>query len=239
MVDYAVICERWRMPLGGTDGSAWFLDWVRRKPRESSTHVTAGYAAYASLAKADGAGAYAKVVEYFGGMGCQSMIIQDRFHPVEHVIYEQHEMAVEHLRFALRGVPGVSVRHGDALQNREPADLFAMDFGDLTAHKANTVYRPTLEWVFSQKPRAVVITDIAGPKLPLHRARYGQIIGGTPRSYPEYLQGLTGWFEREFGCGLYACFYHPWSAVMAFIPGPPRGGPISPAGLTPKGIHLE
>lgn len=239
MVEHAVICERWRIPLGGTDQDAWFLDWVRRKTKEASGHVTAGYAAYSSLVDLHGVGAYDRVVEFFGGMGCQSLVIENRLKPKSHIVYEKHPLAAEHLRRALKDYPAVSVVHGDALLNEEPADLFAMDFGDLTAHQANTTYRPVLKKVFDQKPKAVVLADISGPKLPLHRARYGEIIGHDCSTYENYLIGLTRWIEREFNCGLHACFYHPWSASMAFIPGPPRGGPVSPIPLQPRGIHLE
>jgi hypothetical protein len=235
----ALICERWPMPLhdGGaelTDG--WFAAWVRRRPRESSTHIAASYAAYHALATAGMT--FATAYECFGGMGCQSLIIRNLFAPRTHHVVDNHPDAVAHLR-RLLDRPGETVHQTDSYQTAPTAELVGLDFGDFTAHQAHTRARPLLERTFAAAPRAAVLTDIAGPRLHLHRRRYSSLLDHPCDTYRDYLQGLAGWLGRQFGYRPLAIYEHRWSALLALVPGQPDGpAPVRPVPQQPEGIRL-
>lgn len=215
-----VVCERWTMPVGQQDEtSQWFLDWVLRRPNESSTHVTAGFHAYAALPEVyPGPQPFATATEYFGGLGCQALMIQSMFAPPQHVVVERHPLAAFHLRSLLRERPGVEVVEGDAFAVNHPADLVGLDFGNLTALKAQREFKPLLDQVFAAQPKAVVLTDIAGQRLHLLRERYQDLLAHDCSTYPEYLHGLVGYFLGAYDYQAVSCFHHRWSAVMTLVP---------------------
>jgi hypothetical protein len=208
------------MPLGLRDESSeWFLDWVLRRPRESSTHVTAGFAAYEALRSIyPDEKPFASATEYFGGLGCQSLMIQEIYGPARHTVVELHPLAARHLKGVLRDRPGANVIHGDAFGVNEPAELVGLDFGNLTILQAQGALRPLLSQVFASKPKAVVLTDIAGQRLHLQRSRYERLLGHDCSTYVAYLRGLALYLERTYDYRPLACFHHRWSAVLAMVP---------------------
>jgi hypothetical protein len=234
----AVICERWPLKLGVPGGeNAWFVDWVLRSPVQSGRHVTASYEAYLSLR-----GAYPQerpfgsALEYFGGLGCQSLIIRHLFSPPLHTVCEIHPEAVKHLRT----LPGVQVEQLDSLRYKGTAELLGMDYGNLTIHKAQRELRPMLERAFDSQPKAVVLTDIAGPHLHLHRQRYAEALGHECSDYPQYLHGLAAYWRRTYGYRVLHCSYHRWSAVMSLVPEGTEGATrIEPVSELPRGIVLQ
>lgn len=244
-VNRAIICERWDVPLAdSSDGNRWFADWVRRDPKQTSAHVTAGYCAYRALSLVYTPDELRTAEEFFGGLGCQSLIIGDRWRPEQHIIHEQHPAAVEHLRALL---PRADVRLSDSYAV-EPAgaDLVGLDFGDLTAWRLceGQAHRRLLDAVFTRKPKAVVLTDIAGPRLHLHRARYGVALGARSLpSYPVYLEALVRWFQTTYDYALVRGYWQKWSTVLALVPaenfiGLHRPGDAEPRPDGPRGIEI-
>jgi hypothetical protein len=237
-----IVCERWTMPLGRREpASQWFLDWVMRRPKESSQHVTAGFAAYSALAAAyPGPQPFTTATEYFGGMGCQSLMIQNLYGPEQHTVIEQHPLAAGHLNSLLRARPGARIILGDAYASDEPADLIGLDFGNLTILQAQTAMKPLLDRVFAAGPKAVVLTDIAGQRLHLQRKRYAELLGRDCPDYEAYLRGLAAYLERTYGYRLLACFHHRWSAVLALVPATVEVEPLyAPPPESPQGILLR
>lgn len=239
------VCERWRMTLDPDGGRDWFLDWALRRPHDVSAHLTAGFFAYLSLQLAYEPGELRTAREYFGGMGAQALMIQESCHPLAHTVLDVSRSAVDHLRSALDGRP-VHVQQADsyAPESYVPASLVGLDFGDLTAWRLlpGQSQRALLDRVFSGAPRAVVLTDVAGPRLHLHRARYQRVLGEHGPDYPSYLSAMGWWVANTYGYAPLRTYYHRWSAVTSFVPRDASlragGHQINPVPDRPRGLEI-
>jgi hypothetical protein len=216
-------------------GEKWFLDYVLRSPRDAGIHLTAGWHAYQALGEVK----MWNVVEYFGGMGAQSLMIQERFSPLLHLVLDNSQEAVEHIK---KQVPEVAAAQADSYdpQQYRPADLVGLDFGDLTVWKTREgeKHRDLLDRVFAGEPKGVVLTDVACRYLHLHRERYETLLGaGSCASYPIYLEALADRLEALYGYVMVGGFYHRWSTVMALVPEGERV-PFVPTPETPIGLTV-
>lgn len=238
MMHDVTICERWPMKLAREpDGS--FLDWVLKSPKEASKHITAGFLAYRSLYTVYEGREMRSAREYFGGIGAQSLIIRALWRPVYHTITDNNPGAVSHLRRELRAI---NVRLADAYDPAEAeyADLVGLDFGDLTAWRTRLgePHRALLNRVFDPHPKAVVLTDVAGPRLALQRDRYENLMHRDCSTYVSYLWALVNRLTEIYDYKLHRGYYDRWSAVMAFVPngvgdlGYLHPKPERPVGLT-------
>lgn len=233
MTTIAYILERYTMKLEHTT-EPWFADWVLRSPKEAGIHLTAGWLALNSIKDLD----ITSAREYFGGIGAQALMIEELFSPETHMALEFSEQAVDHMR---RELPAhIYVGHADSYDpsSCSPADLVALDFGDLTVWKTREgqKHRELLDRVFAHHPKAVLLTDISCRYLHLHRERYETLLGpGTCDTYEHYLYALIGRLEELYGYTLRAGFSHRWSTVMALVPEGQRGRivdtPMSPVGI--------
>lgn len=228
------ICERWTQYVQ-PPSEKWFLDYVVRAPRDSSVHLTAGWSAY-QLIKELGV-EVTSAVEYFGGMGAQSLMIQELWNPKHHVALDYSQEAVGHIK---KQVPGVHAQQADSYDPtwQHWAHLVGLDFGDLTVWKTREgePHRGLLDRVAEEEPHAVVLTDVACRYLHLHRERYETLLGpGSCASYETYLEAFADRLESLYGWVLVGGFAHRWSTVMALVPGGKRGDfvptPSSPVGL--------
>lgn len=242
------ICERWKLSAPALPGAGepWFMDWVQREPQQVSRHLTAGFYAYLSLQEVYGLGELRSAREYFGGMGAQSLMIQDGIRPMDHEVLERNLVAVAWLKGALADRP-VHVYRADsyAPESARRADLVGLDFGDLTAWRlvSGQPQRALLDRVFGGAPKAVVLTDIAGPRLHLHRERYAGVLHRRPQSlinYPAYLYALDDWFRAHYGYRMVRGYYHRWSAVLALVPARLTGeGVLLPVPDSPRGLEIR
>lgn len=225
----ARILEEWEVDLPEpVPDDPWFLDWALQAPRQSGIHLTAGWHAYQSISDLD----IESAREYFGGLGVQSLVIDHFFDLSSHVVLDNSPAAVAYL-----GLWGQLADSFDP-RNTEPAELVGLDFGDLTVWKAQKPgpHFDLIDRVFTLGPKAVVLTDVAGPRLHLHRKRYETLLGaGSCADYPTYLAAFARYIEERWGYGLVAGYYHRWSTVMALVPGEGTGvftpTPDSPVGL--------
>lgn len=235
------ICERWTQYVQQPT-EKWFLDYVVRAPRDAGVHLTAGLAAYQRVANVyaeKGLERFGSAVEYFGGMGAQSLMIRELFRPKSHLVYDFSHEAVQHIKTQVEGVDAQQADSYDP-DNFYAADLVGLDFGDLTVWKTREgeKHRELLDRVFAGRPNAVVLTDVACRYLHLHRERYESLLGaGTCASYETYLEALSDRLEALYGYVMVGGFYHRWSTVMALVPSglAPRRHfvptPESPVGL--------
>lgn len=247
------VCERWRLHIGDPDhgpvsGARWFLDWVRSEPEQVSRHLTAGFMAYAAL-QAHYGRALETAREYFGGIGAQTMMIQELLRPRLHTVVDINEDAATLLGTA--GGQGVRAVRADAYspESYAGAELVGLDFGDLTAWRLRPgqPQRELLDRVMSGRPGAVVLTDIAGPRLHLHRDRYAQVLRVPPERltrYDVYLDGLNDWMRAHYGYALLRGYWHRWSAVGAFVPAyrlplEDLSRPWTPVPDEPKGLTIH
>lgn len=219
------ICEKWRLafPAPRTDHQRWFWDWVRKSPTQVSKHVAAAYHAYTALEQ-DHLLKPESVLELFGGAGFQSTIVRGLWNPPSHVIRDSHPEAYAHLWHALGEAPGVRIELADAVTAQIPpysAELICVDAGDWTIHRIQTTYAPLWEKICAACPRAIVLTDIAGPRAAANRELYAAALGDTPegcRTYRGYLKSLSRWLGRS-GYGVSHVFYHHWSAILVLVAG--------------------
>lgn len=231
MTDIARVLDRYTMTLEphepGTD--EWFQDWVLRSPKQAGHHLTAGWHAYASLLDIYSPADIFSATEFFGGLGVQALVIQDLFKPVDHVVLEYAREGVDHMRRVLPGHVDVRQRDSYRPESFVAADLYGVDFGDLTCWKTREgeQHRVLLDRIFATDPKAVVFTDIACRYLHLHRERYESLLGpGTCASYPQYLQALLARLQALYGYRLHRGYWDRWSTVMALVPDYVEGRPL-------------
>lgn len=232
-----IVCEKWRLPLPEPDGNDWYLDWVLKAPHQRAT--PAGWAAMQALAEA--VPDMGSAVEYFGGVGAQSLMITDLWSPEVLISLDYTPEAAAHLAT----IPGVTQAiQADSYDPRWDfswVDLVALDFGDFTVwkHREGLPHRQLIDRVFSGDPKGVVMTDIASRYLHLHRKRYETLLGaGSCADYPTYLEALADRFEALYGYKMVGGFWHGrWSSIMAFAPEGERV-PFSPCPERPVGIQV-
>lgn len=241
------VCERWTLHYSELrDGGAGrFLEWIRRDPDQVSRHLTAGFLAYGAVQSMYGPGGMT-AREYFGGFGAQSLMIADLLEPRAHTVIDRSAGAAAWLQDGLRH-RDILVQQADSYEpgSYAPADLVGLDFGDLTAWRLRPgqPQRELLDRVFSGSPKAVVITDVAGPRLHLHRERYGKVLHRRPQSltsYPTYLYALDDWFRAHYDYRMVRGYWHRWSAVLALVPTSvsPGEGPLLPVPAEPVGLEV-
>lgn len=248
----AHIAEQFTMPLEESPPGAepWYIDWAIKNPGKISKSVTVGWYAYQSLLSVYDAHEIRSAWEPFGGIGAQSLMIRGLFPDLaQHFVGEYTDRAVDHLRRVLPA--GVRVLRQDAYTSRPKyADLVGLDFGDFTCWKTREgqPHRALMDQVFGTAPyeepetvaKAVVLTDVAGPRLGLHRSRYEALLGtGTCADYPSYLDALADLLEETFGYTMIAGFYHHGAAKMALVPSDAGDrGIFVPAPPSPVGLEI-
>lgn len=219
----AKILDKWTVDLPETTpGEPWWLDWALRSPKEAGRHIQALQKATLAVARE----AYlsgvpvSSVWESFGGLGAQALIVEEYLVPETHTVCDYSGAAALHLTQELPPHVDVQVRDAySAPEDLPPADFYALDFGDLTAHKLKPGqrHRALLDAVVSKDPRFFTITDIACRYLHLHRESYDEILGaGSSTSYQRYLEAICAWVTRTYGYVLLEGHNHRWSTVMAF-----------------------
>lgn len=240
----AHIAEQFTMNLEESPPGAepWYIDWAIKNPKRISDSVTVGWYAYQSLLSVYEPEEIRTCWEPFGGIGAQSLIIRHLFPDLtDHWVGEYTQPAVDHLRRALP--KGVRVAKADAYATPPiPADLVGLDFGDLTCWKTREgqQHRAFLDAVFANRPKAVVLTDVAGPRLGLHRTRYEALLGsGTCATYASYLPALADLLEETFGYTVVAGFYHHGAGKMALVPSDAGDrGIFVPVPPSPVGLEI-
>lgn len=202
----------------------WFFDWYRKSPQEVIKHLQAGWIAYQSIREIE----INSATEYFGGIGAQSMMIRKLWNPPRHYVFDFNPQAAEHLRNLLPPPVAAWKANSYDIATFRRAELVGLDFGDLTCWKTREgePHRGLLDRVFASQPKAVVLTDIAGPRLHLHRERYETLLGkGTCTTYESYLRAFLERLNALYGYSPAGGAWHRWSAVVAMTPGEERSFP--------------
>jgi hypothetical protein len=235
-----IVCEKWKLPeLPQTENGAWFADWAARRPWDVSAHLTAGYHALHSLWNLQ---AHPRMVwEPFGGIGAQALMVEELWPRSTHFVNDVSQDAVDFIKRVVPSRPGFSAFQADsyAPESFIPADVIVADFGDLTVLRMEQPgkYHDLVERMFSGNAEAIVLTDIAGPRLHLVSGSYRPIVGDF-KNYQGYLRGLGIYVvEKYFRFHPWITFYHKWSSVTVFRSTPPPGRhiirpiPSSPIGF--------
>lgn len=230
------------MTIGEQTDPKSFLHWALKETKAVSGHLTRSWHALDAIRKRYPNGEIQTAMEYFGGMGAHSLMVEEMFTPSHHWVNDFSAEAVAHLRANLPS--SIDVNEGDAYKKAtfRQSDLVVFDCGDLTIWKIreNELPRIALDRIFEARPKAVMITDIAAPYLHLQVQRYETILGeGTCKTYEGYLNALLDHFEREYGYVLLEGYWHRWSAVMSLVPKEVETrGQLLPTPESPVGLQL-
>lgn len=234
------ICEKWEMQTPVAKHNEWFGDWLNRRPNEVSRHITMGYHALQELRQLQGV---TSVHESFGGIGAQALIAEELWPTSLHTIYDFSESAVKYMieNLPLRELLGICPVNSYDPNNFVTADVQIADVGDLTATRMNLEpYRTWLDFTFGSGAKAVVLTDIAGRLLHLHRETYSVALESPIWSYSDYLYALGQLIHQRYGYVATRTFYHHWSSITVFVPWTEyfEGHDLVPCPATPIGLEI-
>lgn len=206
MLKTALICEKWNIVLDD-QGKSGFFQYM--EPNEISRRSAAMEWLLEDLPHA------IKVVEYFGGVGVQSVIIQGLLKPKTHHIFELDEDCIRQLKMLYDGNPFITVALGDAKETMGTieADLVMLDYHNMTA-KHLEEWETQLTAVFAKKPRWVELTDIAARYLHLHRPLYSSILGAEVTDIQSYIRGISCYLWRKYGYSISKAAYKATSCYM-------------------------
>lgn len=208
-VKTALLCEKWEIPLKeGEEGffahtniselsrRAICFEWLLTGVPEGKT-----------------------ITEYFGGIGLQSVIIQNVIKPAIHVINEINEECVSQLEMVFKDTPGVSVGLRDAKEvlALNNTDIAILDFPDMTG-KHYEEWHLQLQDLFDTKPRLVEITDVGNRYLHLHKNLYSSILGQEIETIEDYIRAISGYFYQKYGYSVIKAAYKSGTSYMFLAP---------------------
>lgn len=214
------ILEKWDMETPVAQRNEWFGDWLNRRPNEVSRHITMGWHALQELRSLQDV---QSVHESFGGIGAQALIAEELWPTARHTVRDYSSSAVRYMVENLPMRKGLHVFPGSSYDPDlfVTADVQLADVGDLTATRMNQFpYRAWLDHTFGSGAKAVVLTDIAGRLLHLHRETYSRDLGVQVETYEQYLGALGHFVLRRYGYAPTKTFYHRWSSITVFRPRP-------------------
>lgn len=150
------------------------------------------------------------VVEYFGGVGQFSTILQQICRPGSHYAFD---IDVDCVR-QLQSLKGLRAEQGDAKQTMGTiaADLVVLDFAYATIKHFE-------EWpwerVFAQRPQYVIWSDTAARRIGLHRALYSKLFGTSIVSNQDYYAAFSDFIYDRFGYSVRRVAHHLYSYLLA------------------------
>lgn len=197
-------------------GGPWFANWVSRRSKDASLHIYTSAMAMEHLAED-----YpdpVSIIEHFGGIGAHAVLAHNIFRARSHLVQDIDEDAVEYMTSAL---DFAFVSRADAYGPFPPAQgsLQILDFPNFTIRKfMDKPVRRFMDGVFTGgAARAVLVTDIAGPRLHLVRETYERILGKELPSYPDYLRASADYISSQYTDWMpRVTWYTRWSAITVF-----------------------
>lgn len=209
MIRTALICGTWEMefddhvPATRKGRPAGEVSWLDEIFGGSLAEVSAGTTAGLWLLEDLRPGL--SYVEFFGGTGLHSCIIQSKLSPASHTIIEKDPACIRHLERVFAGRPGIRIIGGDSrpfmiepVAGDPPADVFLIDWSSWTV-KHWPEWKTTFQALIDQGPEVVTLFDSAKPYLHFHRAIYGHILDREIFNMSDYTHGLSAFLNRELG----------------------------------------
>lgn len=207
----AIVCEKWELPI--EDGESGFF--AHTKIGELSRRALC----FEWLLKDIPPGK--SITEYFGGIGLQSVIIQELAQPSEHTIYDIDSDCVNQLRSIFKG-KAVSIDQFDAREKMPEcnSDIAILDFPDMTANKY-TKWAEPLEGLFASRPKVVEITDVGNRYLHLWLSKYSEILGYDIKTIPDYITGISKYLYNKYEYSVFRAAYKSGTSYMLLANTPP------------------
>lgn len=224
----ALICDRWTMefdepppePLKTDRANESYVDQVfGNRLRDVSASTAAGYELLKDLPIGS------RVVEFFGGVGLQTKMLEGLLSPLSHLVVEKEENCLDHLVKAFPPPPPPlvrSIRRGEARQIIDrgefpPADIYLMDWNTFTIHQWEN-WAPYLEKLLATRPQAITWYDTSRPYFHLHKARYSQILGRPVDNIKDYGKAMSAFFFNLYHYSVTRAIYCPKAAYFRLEP---------------------
>lgn len=153
------------------------------------------------------------VVEYFGGAGIQSTIIQELLEPNKHIILEKDDGCVRQLRWLFNFCPQVSIFQGDATQliGYLDADVYVLDWNSWTIYHWSQ-WQQSWDLMMSRLPKAVIWFDSSWSYFHMNRERYGRRLRRKLTTRQSYTLALSSFFKKRYGYEIVRAAYCPRGA---------------------------
>lgn len=194
-----LVCGKYPLELlPGSGGHYAYLNTVSQKNAACFEHLIAGLPRVSI------------VVEYFGGVGQFSTILQQVCRPGSHYAFDLDPDCVRQLE----SIPGVRASQGDAKQTMGTiaADLVVLDFAYATIKHHD-------EWpwdrVFAKRPERVIWSDTAARRIGLHRDLYSKIFGTPIVSNEDYFRAYSKFVWARYGYSVTRVAHHQYSYLLA------------------------
>ncbi len=198
----AIICGKWNINFlqhepgrGGSTFSKSYLDEIDDHLSDASANATA------MRFLLQGLPTKLEVVEFFGGAGIQSTIIQQTLQPSKHMIIENDYGCIAQLKQLFDSTPNVVVLQADARQLIEymPADLFVLDWNSWTIQHWGEWRRPWSRLMERNPMAGVIWFDSSWSYFHMNREGYGQILRRKLTTREDYTRALSNFFNQRFG----------------------------------------
>ncbi len=210
----AVICQRWTIDFlkhehrsGGSAFGKSYLDEIDDHLADASANATAmNFLLELLPAKMD-------VVEFFGGAGIQSVIIQEQLQPRQHVIMEQDDACIRQLEMMFEDKDkDIVIFKSDATRligRMVIGDLFVLDWNSWTiSHWPK--WKEAWGRLMERNPTGGVIWfDSSWSYFHMNRERYGKILKRKMTDRSSYSRALSNFFQKRFGYRITRAAYCP------------------------------
>lgn len=210
------------VPEQDPDEPLWYASWAIEQSGKMNKPVQSSWAMLRSLADFYDNGQIGSVVEYCGGIGAQSLMIQELFEPRRHEIMDWSEQATNHIRSIMPKNRNIIVRTADAYDpdTFQKANFQVLDIGDLKSYnlKPGTPQRGAFDRIFESQPLAVAIAEVSGIRLGLHRRLHEEFLGKPCPDYRTYLGHFFDFVEEVWGYAPVEIFHNGQFAKAALVP---------------------
>lgn len=204
--------------------AAWYGEWERNFPDKVVKHNARARKALEFVREAGVP--TVGVVEYFGGTGNYSRMIQELWQPEWHVVFDIHPAACEALRALPLPLKVLQEEFALSAGRDLDPDVVVMDSHNFTLMKLQEDHRTSLDLIFARRPAALVVNDLLGEYFWWTRKAYAEHLGVDKLSYEQYIHFLAIWWLEEFGYGMRAYWHgapqgslRPGPGVYVLLPG--------------------
>jgi len=194
----ALICGKWEMEFEMVTGTGKspgegesFMDRIQKRPQTVSDCVWGSYLLLRRLPTG------LRWVEFFGGVGIQTTLIQNLLVPVSHLVIERDELCYRHLQ---RQFPNVEIRHQDALEvldSPPAADIYILDWNAWTIHHWDRWER---HWkgLIEADPLGIIWWDTSKAFFHVNKNLYAQELHSEVRRPEDYARGFRHFLADKF-----------------------------------------
>lgn len=154
--------------------------------------------------------------EYMGGIGIQSLLIQNLFKIKKHTIGELDEGCIKHLSTNdWKKTPIVLHQNvNDAIKDDEHYDFKFADFPNSSILQITTKWKNIFYKLFESKPTLVVWTDTSVTyPMSIHGEKYSKILSSKISNKYEYVNAYSFWLYDNFGYSIKRAAFRGKNAV--------------------------